>query len=370
MLKNPVPPISTRLHEGFCSRNKWLENYFLYRKEKASDAGCFSEVNEFLSSIGKNNSMLAHRFRGALLGLAIGDALGTTLEFSMRPENESHREIIGGGPFNLNAGEWTDDTSMALCLAYSLLRSNGFSARDQMDLYQAWRKEGFFSSNGKCFDIGNTVRHALQSFESSDNPIAGSSDEFSAGNGALMRLAPVVLFFASNFTSAIEKAGESSKTTHGNIQSVDACRYYSGLMLGVIRGDSKEEILSAYYSPVSDIWQYIPLCEQVSAVAQGSFKRKSREQIKSTGYVIDSMEAALWAFYNTNTFEDGLCKAVNLGGDSDTIGAIYGQLAGAYYGEPGIPFKYIKPIKHWHYFYYFADELLNYYDGRSQLMKI
>ncbi|PUA30180.1 MAG: ADP-ribosylglycohydrolase [Cellvibrio sp. 79] len=312
--------------------------------------------------------MLAHRFRGSLLGLAIGDALGTTLEFSPRAADELHTEIIGGGPFNLKAGEWTDDTSMALCLAHSLIRSNGFSAQDQMELYQAWWRDGFLSSNGKCFDIGNTILQALRSFEISNNPISGSADEFSAGNGALMRVAPAALFFASNCTDAIEKAGESSKTTHGNVQSIDACRYYAGLILGAINGKSKEDILSSCYSPVADVWKYFPLCDQVRMVAEGTFKNKNREQIKSSGYVIDSMEAALWAFYNTNTFEEGLIRAVNLGGDSDTIGAIYGQLAGAYYGEPNIPFRYIQPLKHWHYFYYFADELLAYYDGRDQLM--
>lgn len=370
MLRNPVPPLSTRLHEGFLSRNKWLSNYFIFRRVKAFNSGCHSEVNEFLSRIGKNYSTLAHRYRGALVGLAIGDALGATLEFSKRPEREIHTEIIGGGPFNLKAGEWTDDTSMALCLAYSLLRSNGFSAKDQMELYQEWRLNGFFSSTGICFDIGNTVLSALQSFESSGDPMSGSTEEYAAGNGALMRIAPIPLFFASNYITAIEMAGKSSKTTHGNIQSIDACRYFSGLILGVLNNASKEEILSARYAPVNDIWKHFPLCKQVDDIAQGSFKRKTRDQISSSGYVIDSMEAALWAFFNSDTFEDGMIKAVNLGGDSDTVGAIYGQLAGAYYGEPGIPFKYIERLKDWHYFYYFADELLDYYDGYDQLLKL
>ena len=368
MLSNPVPPISARLHEGFYSRNKWLGNYFLFRKNEAADAGRTTEINNFLSSIGRNNSTLSHRFRGALLGLAVGDALGTTLEFSERSTDDRHTEIVGGGPFGLNAGEWTDDTSMALCLAYSLIRRNGFSAQDQMELYRAWWRDGFLSSNGKCFDIGNTVLQALKKFEASDDPMSGSTDEFSAGNGALMRIAPIPLFFASNFTEAIEKAGESSKTTHGNIQSIDACRYYTGLILGAINGESKQKILSSCYSPIKEIWTYFPLCEPVKAVAEGTFKNKSREQIQSTGYVIHSMEAALWAFYNTDSFEAGLIKAVNLGGDSDTIGAIYGQLAGAFYGEPDIPFRFIEPLKNAHYFYYFADELLAYYDGRDKLL--
>lgn len=365
-----VPPVSTRLYQGFYSKNQWLSHYFSFRKYLAPDIGCEYEIKSFLNSIGKNSSDMALRYRGCFLGLAIGDALGTTLEFCSRREDDELKEIVGGGPFNLKPGEWTDDTSMALCLAHSLYSKCAFLLDDQMDHYVAWWKEGFLSSNGRCFDIGNTVLAALQSYVQTRNPLSGPTDEYSAGNGALMRLAPVPMFFASDPADAIEKSGESSKSTHGNEQSVDACRFYAALILGALRGESKETILSSEYCPVSNLWEYFPLCEKVRIVAQGSYKSKSRSEINSTGYVIDSMEAALWAFYCSSNFEEGLIKAVNLGGDSDTIGAIYGQLAGAYYGEANIPFKYISPIKYSHYFYFFADEFVQFYTGREELLSL
>lgn len=365
-----IPPVSTRLHQGFYSKNQWLTHYFSFRKYLASGAGCVSEIKTFLSSIGKNSSDMALRYRGCFLGLAIGDALGTTLEFSSRGDDGELRDIVGGGPFDLRPGEWTDDTSMALCLAHSLHKKCAFSLEDQMDHYIAWWKDGFLSSNGRCFDIGNTVRAALQNYVSTGDPVSGSTEEYSAGNGSLMRLAPVPMFFASDPANAIEKSGESSTSTHGNEQSVDACRYYSALILGALMGETKEVILSSEYCPVDGLWGHFPLCKQVRLIAGGSYKVKDRSEIKSTGYVIDSLEAALWAFFNSSSFEEGLIKAVNLAGDSDTIGAIYGQLAGAYYGEANIPFKYISPLKYPHYFYFFADEFVQFYSGQQELLNL
>lgn len=318
--------------------------------------------------MGKNNSERANKYRGCFLGLAIGDAFGTTLEFCPRNIAETHTEMLGKGPFNLKPGQWTDDTSMALCLAHSLFEKNKFDPKHQMELYTSWWKHGFLSSTGECFDIGNTICNALTDFNKTQEPYSGSTDEYSAGNGALMRLAPIALFYASKPDKAIEMAGLSSKTTHGNLQSIDSCRYFAGLIVGALKGESKEKLLSSMYSPQGNLWDFLPLCEQVQHIANGSFKEKERKEIESTGYVIHSLEAALWAFHNTDSFEAGLIKAVNLGGDADTIGAIYGQIAGAFYGELGIPFKFISPLTDFHYFYFFADEFVGYYSGRDELL--
>lgn len=138
------------------------------------------------------------RYRGSLLGLAAGDALGTTAEFKAPGTFSPLKDIVGGGPFNLKPGQWTDDTSMALCLAESLVSRNGFDAQDQMERYSRWRNEGYLSSTGRCFDIGNTVSQALVRFARTGDPFAGFADPRSAGNGSLMRLAPVPLFFAED----------------------------------------------------------------------------------------------------------------------------------------------------------------------------
>src|SRR5437764_7765217 len=153
---------------------------------------------------------LRERYRGSLLGLAIGDALGTTLEFTQPGSFDPIDDMVGGGPFGLQSGEWTDDTSMALCLAVSLIECKGFVAHDQMKRYVRWRDEGYMASNGRCFDIGGTVSTALRRFEITGDPFAGTTDPRMAGNGSIMRLAPVPLFYANNLREAIEKSGESS----------------------------------------------------------------------------------------------------------------------------------------------------------------
>lgn len=363
MTKIFFPPLSNRLCEDIQTKNQWLLKYFNFRRYHENPASFVQEAKSFQASLGKNNSVLADRFRGAMLGLAIGDAFGVTLEFQPRPVNEDHREMIGKGPFGLKKGQWTDDTSMALCMAYSLLDKKMLDPSDHMQLYIKWWKQGLFSSTGQCFDIGNTVANALTKFEQTGVSFAGSTDERSAGNGSLMRLAPVILFYASSCHDAIPMAAESSKTTHGNIEAIDACRYFAGLLLGALYGDPKEKILGNMYAPEVGYWESDPLCPSISSIAQGSYKQKSRDQIKSTGYVIHTLEAVLWAFHNSDSFESGLIKAVNLGGDSDTIGAIYGQLAGAYYGELAIPINWIMDITDSHCFYYIADEFVSYYAG-------
>ena len=269
--------------------------------------------------------------------LAAGDALGTTLEFKSPGSFEPIEDMVGGGPFGLQPGQWTDDTSMALCLATSLVECGGFDAGDQMRRYVRWLQEGYLSSTGTCFDIGNTVMGALARFQRNGDPYAGSSDPRTAGNGSLMRLAPVPMYFAGQPVEAIAMAADSSRTTHGAPEAIDACRYYAGLLVGALRGEDKDTLLSQGYSPAEGLWDRDPLAEEVARIADGSFKHRNPPDIKGTGYVVDALEAALWAFHRSSDFRDGALLAVNLGDDADTTGAIYGQIAGAHYGAESIP---------------------------------
>ena len=277
------------------------------------------------------------RFRGCLLGLAAGDALGTTLEFRSPGTFEPIDDMVGGGPFNLQPGQWTDDTSMALCLATSLIEQDGFDAADQMERYVRWWREGYLSSTGRCFDIGTTVRGAQMRFERDGDPYAGSTDPQTAGNGSLMRLAPVPMYYRADPVEAISKAADSSRTSHGAREAVDACRYFAGLLVGALDGVDKETLLSPGYCPVDGQWESEPLAGKIARIAEGSFKDRNPPQIKGTGYVVDALEAALWAFHHSNDFREGALLAANLGHDADTTAAIYGQIAGAYYGVDGIP---------------------------------
>lgn len=277
------------------------------------------------------------RYRGCLLGLAAGDALGTTLEFERPGSFEPLTDMVGGGPFGLKPGEWTDDTSMALCMAESLVTRKAFDPVHQLELYVKWYREGHLSVKGRCFDIGNTTQSALARFERTREPFSSSTNLNEAGNGSLMRLAPAPLAFADDPAEAIRIAGDSSRTTHGALECVDSCRYFAGLLLSAINGISKQVMLNNDYEPAKKCFLEKPLAPKVADVASGSFKVIEPPQIRGSGYVIHTLEAALWAFHHTDNFRDGALKVVNLGEDADTTGAVYGQIAGAYYGVDGIP---------------------------------
>ncbi len=297
------------------------------------------------------------RYRGALLGLAACDAVGTTLEFKLPGSFEPITDMVGGGPFGLEPGQWTDDTSMALCLAESLIKQRGFDAADQMQRYVRWWREGHLSSTGAYIDIGGTISSALSRFEVTGEPFSGSTDPYSAGNGSIMRLAPVPLAFSRDPMQAISMSGMSSRTTHGAQTAVDACRYLGALIVGALQGAGKEALLSDHYCPVPGYWKGHPLCPEIDVIAAGSFKEKEPPGIKGSGYVVESLEAALWAFHNSSTFEAGCLLAVNLGDDADTTGAVYGQLAGAYYGVKGIPEDWKNRIAMRDRIQSFADDL-------------
>src|SRR4051812_24966874 len=177
-----------------------------------------------------DDNSLTSRAHGCLLGLAAGDAVGTTVEFQLRGSFPPVTDLTGGGPFRLKAGEWTDDTSMALCLAESLAEKRGFDAHDQMTRYCRWWREGYWSANGRCFDIGITVSAALRRFEATGEPFAGSTAPETAGNGSIMRLAPIPIHAYADLARTIELSRESSRTTHGAAECLDACEVLGTLL--------------------------------------------------------------------------------------------------------------------------------------------
>ena len=283
---------------------------------------------------------LRQRYRGCLLGLAVGDAVGTIVEFSSPGSFPTVTDMVGGGPFGLQPGQWTDDTSMALCLAESLIECGGFDPLDQLTRYVRWYRQGHLSATGHCFDIGGTTATALHHFERTGEPYCGPTNPSSAGNGSLMRLAPIPLAFAASPAEAIARAGEGSRTTHGAEAAIDACRYFAALLIGALNGESKDRLLAPRYTPTPGLWADQPLGAEIDAVALGSFKHKEPPAIRGRGYVVASLEAALWAFHRSTSYEQGCLLAVNLGEDADTTAAIYGQIAGAYYGAEDIPARW------------------------------
>jgi len=277
------------------------------------------------------------RFCGCLLGLAAGDAVGTALEFRARGSFEPLTDMIGGGPFNLLPGQWTDDTSMALCLATSLVECNGFDARDQMERYCRWADTGYLSSTGTCLDIGGTVASALRRFRQSGEPFAGSSDPGSAGNGCIMRLAPIPMFFFPDVDAAERFGAESSRTTHGAAECLDACRLLARIICRALQGGDKDEVA------LEDSGSFVG-AKKIVAIARGTYRGKFEADIRGSGYVVESLEAAMWCFLRTDSFEDAILMAANLGDDADTTAAVCGQIAGAYYGASKIPAAWVERL--------------------------
>jgi ADP-ribosyl-[dinitrogen reductase] hydrolase len=271
------------------------------------------------------------RFRGALLGLATGDALGTTVEFKPRGSFPPVRDITGGGPFGLPAGAWTDDTSMALCLAESLIERSGYDPIDQLERYVRWYRDGHWSSTGRCFDIGNATRAALTRFERTGEPYPGDADPDAAGNGPIMKLAPLAMAFAHDEDAAAEHAALSARTTHGAPQAIETTQRFARLLVRALNGAGKDELLD----------------------------RPVTSDPRGTGYIVESLEAALWAFAEHDDFESGALAAVNLGDDADTTGAVYGQLAGAHYGVDGIPSRWRSKLVRHDEIVAMADRLLD-----------
>ena len=299
---------------------------------------------------------LKERVIGSMLGLAIGDALGAPIEFE-RPGNfEPITRYRSGGPFLLESGTWTDDTSLALCLAQSLIDCKGFDPIDQLVKYCKWWEEGYMSATGNCFDIGNTTSAALREFKQTGQPypLITTNDGF-AGNGSLMRLAPIPLFYHGDLSNVVKYSRLSSATTHGSNLCIDACALLGVVISTILSDIPKEQI----FEPGMRVGNASLITNQEIIKVLHTFDQKEPPTIVADGYATRSLEAALWAFNKGQTFRQCVLYAVNLGNDSDTVGAITGALAGAYYGASGIPAGLIRGLKEMHLIFEVAENLYN-----------
>lgn len=272
---------------------------------------------------------------GALVGLAVGDAIGTTLENSKRDSTPPVLDMVGGGPFDLRPGEWTDDTAMALCLADSLLACDGLDQSDLLRRFSRWLRHGDNSCTGSCVGVGGTTFEAIRRFEKTGNPVSDLTDPDMAGNGSLMRLAPAVIYFHRDRAAAVAVARDQSASTHGAPAAIEACAYFTHLLLDAIEGLPKEQVLRPREWPGN---------RDVDAIARGSWIGKTRSDIRSSGYVIHTLEAALWAVSQADNFRDCVLTAANLGEDADTVAAVTGQLAGSLWGTSGIPAEWVRRL--------------------------
>lgn len=275
-----------------------------------------------------NPAALRDRAMGALVGLAVGDAVGTTIEFSPKPSRAVLHDMVGGGPFGLKAGQWTDDTAMALALADSLIADPHLDHLDLMTRFVEWHRDGRYSCTGECFDIGTTTAQALRRFTRTGDPFAGSTDPDTAGNGSIMRLAPVAIRHWNNRALLRYVARDQSRTTHGAEEAVVSCELLAELLADAIAGQPLQELISG---------------ESAQRV-RGFRIGQPREEVRGRGYVVGSLHAALWAVSRTSSFRDAILLAANLGEDADTTAAVAGQIAGAIYGLSGIPVAWLDRL--------------------------
>ncbi len=283
-----------------------------------------------------DQTKLNNRLMGCFMGLVVGDALGGPVEFALRDTFSTVTGMSAGGKHRLTAGQWTDDTSMACCLADSLIRCQGYDPLDVMQTWQRWWREGYWSSKPRAFGVGQTIFMALARFGKTNDPYAGVDLPNGASNGALMRLAPLAIYYHDDAQLMRELMIDSTRLTHGHPEVITASGYFAHVISGAIQGKAKEQLLTIPYDSKDS--------DALKAIAQGAYRHKTRDQIESTGYVVHSLEASLWAFEQTTNFKDALLLAVNLGGDADTIAAITGQIAGAYYGLSEIPNEWLSEL--------------------------
>jgi len=285
---------------------------------------------------------LQDRYRGLLLGLALGDALGAPVQHRRAGSFPPVGDLIGGGPYDLPRGAWTDDTALPLLLADSLLASGGFEARDFVQRCQRWQRDGYLSSTGQCLGITATTARALAQAQWSGKPLAGSHDPARAEKEPLLRAGVAVAFALADPAEAIALAAEVARPTHQAPVALDACRYYAALLIGALRGESRPTLLAPNYTPVPGLWERQPLKPEVAAIAAGGWRSEQRAAGAQRGYggggsAPDGLAVTLRALARGTGYRDTVLFAVNLGEDADTNGALAGQLAGALYGARGLP---------------------------------
>ncbi|MEO8019483.1 MAG: ADP-ribosylglycohydrolase family protein [Pseudomonadota bacterium] len=276
---------------------------------------------------------LRERFQGALVGLAVGDALAAHTQFRKPGTFAAVGDLLGGGPFDQPRGAWTDDTAMALLLAESLLEREGFDAHDQVQRYARWQREGYGSATGQCVGISANVARALATAQYKRQPFAGSHDPEQLDKDPLSRVAPAVMYFFADVSTAVAKAAEAARITAQAPLVLDCVRMLAAMVHVALSGRDKSEVLR----PSRALWLTASTRPELLAVYDGSYNNRQPPEITGGGGILQALEAALWAFQNSETFRQGALLAANLGRDSDVVAAAYGQVAGAYHGVSAIP---------------------------------
>jgi ADP-ribosylglycohydrolase len=297
---------------------------------------------------------LRERFQGLILGLAVGDALAASTQFRRAGTFVPVGDLLGGGPFDLPRGAWTDDTAMALCLAESLLETGGFDPRDQVDRYTRWQQQGHLTVTGQCVGITASTSHALSRAQWRRQVFSGSHDPEQLDPEVLSRVAPCVAFFFAAPGEAVRMSAEAARTTCQAPAALDSCRLFAAMLHAALSGEPKEQLLR----PDAAVLDPTSLRPVVAELARGAAARGAPAEPRDIDSAPEVLAAALWAFRSTANFRDGALRAANLGGNSDVVTAVYGQLAGAHYGVAAIPAAWRGSLLGRDLLESFADRLL------------
>ncbi len=280
-----------------------------------------------------------------IYGLIVADALGVPVEFKSRKllDENPITDMIGYGTYNQPKGTWSDDSSMTLCTYDNIVKNKSLDSL--MQDFLNWYNNGYMTPHGECFDIGMTTQRALLNYADGIKPLdCGLSDEYDNGNGALMRILPLAYFKDKNIHDRVELTCDYAKLTHAHKRNIIACVFYVEFATLLLNGYDKFKAynkivctITKLFADENEIIHYQRLFDGI--------QNSNREQINSTGYVVDSLEASIWSFLTTDSYKDCVLKAVNLGIDTDTIGAIAGGLAGIYYGYDSIPSEWINNLQ-------------------------
>lgn len=287
--------------------------------------------------------------KGAIFGLAVADAVGVPAEFIPREKLAKHpiTDMVGFGSHDVPKGTWSDDTSMALCTLNSIAQKGEIDLIDNILEFSKWAEDGYMTSHGELFDIGRTTLTSLRNYwNSKDVYTCGGKSDYDNGNGSLMRIIPVCLFNEIKQLStenSIENIHEVSALTHAHERSLIACGIYDFIVQELIKCPEKLSVNTAlkkaekYYADYEEIKHYKKLFDE-------KFIYTDINLIKSSGYVVDTLEAAIWCLLNTGSYKDCVLKAVNLGEDTDTVAAVAGGLAGILYGYDSIPKEWVNTL--------------------------
>ena len=293
---------------------------------------------------------LTEKIKAAILGVAVGDALGVPVEFKSRTYLKEYpvTDMKGYGTYNQPPGTWSDDSSLTFCLMQALL--NGYDLHRIADLFVNWMDNAYWTAHDERFDIGTTTSDSLYRYKASRDPFTSSSkSEIANGNGSLMRIMPMTFYTLNSDTEErFRMINEVSSITHGHIRSALACYYYVEFSIELFKGADKFTAYESANKKFTDFIAAHPEYNEEQAhfyrILSGNIQEEPEDSIESSGYVMHSLEASLWCLLNSNSYKETVLKAVNLGHDTDTTGAIAGGLAGLLYGLENIPSMWIKQL--------------------------